>query len=715
MRRPRLNGKAIWLYQVLLLLLARLCILFAIQQSEEMGLYGLYVEKMVQHAQQAARSFNAGDKRLSKRHVQKATELYDKAIALFPGRPEAYMNHATFLFNIQKIDESIKTWKKALGVTENAKMLKDTERQGMVRSIRDRLKQAEYGLISKERDEVYNSGKGNLPKAFNLVRKQISMYDSPRLRHDKGTIGMMLSEKGENDNVDLADSVSTALNDFENGQRISIFSALKFERKLNLVRKAKTNRGYRGASTHVGGVVPKRDPKGCPRSSKIFSFEKLLKESKLLRDTRKENDSPIQVFETFDEDLFPWRLSDEAKAIYDRTFVLAGNSSATPTYSVGREGAASQFQAKNHGVVASMKHAIISGPDGILTSQKNCRLHIVKTSAWPFVPIHANLWIQETWVSNMSFNIYDHSLSRRYPPPGPDSNRLDKIAKAMTIVEFAGENFYHFFAHREIVLIHPKDHSRNRFITDLIGLVLADVIKDGAGNIKFFPYDTKNEMPGGRVAVQSLIFAVSSSIKHTVFPTTHCLVSSIWLQMSSIVFSNFKLLGTKNKPVAKDSDAATNANILNVVYVSRQLETSRKLENEDFKYFLKKLNTIRNVRVIKHEGGDSSIRKAISTFSVADAVVGVHGAGLSNILFCTPGTTLIEFGFTNPMSTHFEHVAKSLGITYIKKFIENRFEHGMSTGIVKISKETLHETVEFLDNMDRNKRRLYSEAVKEEL
>ena len=224
----------------------------------------------------------------------------------------------------------------------------------------------------------------------------------------------------------------------------------------------------------------------------------------------------------------------------------------------------------------------------------------------------------------------------------------------------------------------------------------------------------KNEMPGGRVAVQSLIFAVSSSIKHTVFPTTHCLISSIWLQDVSIVFSNFKLLGTKNKPV-KDSNVATNANILNIVYVSRQLEKSRKLENEGFKHFLKKLNAITNARVIKHEGGDSSIRKAISTFSAADVVVGVHGAGLSNILFCTPGTTLIEFGFTNPMSTHFEHVAKSLGVIYIKKFIENRFEHGMSTGIVKISKETLHETVEFLDNMDRNKRRLYSEAVKEEL
>ena len=68
--------------------------------------------------------------------------------------------------------------------------------------------------------------------------------------------------------------------------------------------------------------MPKRDPKGCPRSSKVLSFEKILKEW----ETRKVTDSPIQVFETFDEDLFPWRLSDEARAVYDRTFVLAGNS-----------------------------------------------------------------------------------------------------------------------------------------------------------------------------------------------------------------------------------------------------------------------------------------------------------------------------------------------------------------------------------------------------
>ena len=169
--------------------------------------------------------------------------------------------------------------------------------------------------------------------------------------------------------------------------------------------------------------------------------------------------------------------------------MLAGNSSATPTYSVGREGAASQFQAKNHGVVASETCHYL-GPRWHPTSQKNCRLHIVK-------PQHGHLYqftqsMDSRNLGNMSFNIYDHSLSRRYPPPGPDSNRLDKIAKAMTIVEFAGENFIIFArvntetgSHetfpeaRPIVLIRERSQP-NRFITDLIGLVLADVIKDGA-------------------------------------------------------------------------------------------------------------------------------------------------------------------------------------------------------------------------------------------
>ena len=66
-------------------------------------LYALYVEKMVGHAKQAARHFNAGKRKQADENIKLATETYNKAINLLPTRPEAYLNHATFLFNIQLV------------------------------------------------------------------------------------------------------------------------------------------------------------------------------------------------------------------------------------------------------------------------------------------------------------------------------------------------------------------------------------------------------------------------------------------------------------------------------------------------------------------------------------------------------------------------------------------------------------------------------------
>ena len=93
---------------------------------------------------------------------------------------------------------------------------------------------------------MYDSGKRKFTGSFEFSSKANFYVRLPRLRHDKGTIGMMLSENGEKDNIDLADSVSTALHDFENAQRISIFSALKFERKLNLVERRRLIVGTEG-------------------------------------------------------------------------------------------------------------------------------------------------------------------------------------------------------------------------------------------------------------------------------------------------------------------------------------------------------------------------------------------------------------------------------------------------------------------------------------
>ena len=47
------------------------------------------------------------------------------------------------------------------------------------------------------------------------------------------------------------------------------------------------------------------------------------------------------------------------------------------------------------------------------------------------------------------------------------------------------------------------------------------------------------------------------------------------------------------------------------------------------------------------------------------AVVGVHGGALSNILFCQPGTTVIELTIDSPFARHYAHAAAALQMPFV--------------------------------------------------
>ena len=57
--------------------------------------------------------------------------------------------------------------------------------------------------------------------------------------------------------------------------------------------------------------------------------------------------------------------------------------------------------------------------------------------------LHANVWLAENWKSNTSFNIYDHSLERTYPPPNPNQPPK-RIKQAFTLVGFSTSVYYHW-------------------------------------------------------------------------------------------------------------------------------------------------------------------------------------------------------------------------------------------------------------------------------
>ncbi|CAN8074487.1 unnamed protein product [Agarophyton chilense] len=55
-----------------------------------------------------------------------------------------------------------------------------------------------------------------------------------------------------------------------------------------------------------------------------------------------------------------------------------------------------------------------------------------------------------------------------------------------------------------------------------------------------------------------------------------------------------------------------------------------------------------------------SVQQTIKTFGAADVVVGLHGAGFQNIMYCRKGTTVVHIGWRR----HYEGLAKEFGLNF---------------------------------------------------
>jgi hypothetical protein len=95
------------------------------------------------------------------------------------------------------------------------------------------------------------------------------------------------------------------------------------------------------------------------------------------------------------------------------------------------------------------------------------------------------------------------------------------------------------------------------------------------------------------------------------------------------------------------------------VYISRKLRPTRPLLNEE-----------ECLEVLERHGFESwctetlTLREETQLFADAEVVVGLHGAGLANLVFCHPGCIAVELfahGFT---STWFTDVCAVRGVTY---------------------------------------------------
>lgn len=99
-----------------------------------------------------------------------------------------------------------------------------------------------------------------------------------------------------------------------------------------------------------------------------------------------------------------------------------------------------------------------------------------------------------------------------------------------------------------------------------------------------------------------------------------------------------------------------------IVYVSRQPGMQRGVQNEDL--LIESLRSRYQDKLVVFTGTNLSVKQQIDIFRHARLVMGPHGAGLTNILFCAPGTKIVEFPVIPAVLNFFAHLSAACGLEY---------------------------------------------------
>lgn len=102
-----------------------------------------------------------------------------------------------------------------------------------------------------------------------------------------------------------------------------------------------------------------------------------------------------------------------------------------------------------------------------------------------------------------------------------------------------------------------------------------------------------------------------------------------------------------------------NRNKINKIFISRNKAKFRRIANED-EFF----EMLSNYGFKKYNLEDISVEEQVELFYDASDVIGVHGAGLSNIIFSDQINVLEIFPERYIRHTHYYYLAKSLGHKY---------------------------------------------------
>ena len=143
-----------------------------------------------------------------------------------------------------------------------------------------------------------------------------------------------------------------------------------------------------------------------------------------------------------------------------------------------------------------------------------------------------------------------------------------------------------------------------------------------------------------------------------------------------------------------------------VIFIHRPDEQARGITNSDRLYtYLESIVTNFGYQLVIHGKGGvlPSVAKQAELFSKAAIVVGIHGAGLTNILFCSPGASVIELPVFPEKVSVYSRLSSALNLPYytVPSFVANYYA---PVGVLKEKMVyDLRDTIEYLLSIHQSK------------
>lgn len=95
------------------------------------------------------------------------------------------------------------------------------------------------------------------------------------------------------------------------------------------------------------------------------------------------------------------------------------------------------------------------------------------------------------------------------------------------------------------------------------------------------------------------------------------------------------------------------------IYISRERSQTRQVLNEE-----ELLEVLEPLGFKKYFLEDLDLKQQAELFSQSEIIVSPHGAGLANLIFAAPGSTVIELFDRQHVNRTYELISKSLGLSY---------------------------------------------------